>query len=371
MELVKKLWEENLELRKRNLELQAQLKEKIGVIDDMEKNADKSKVEYATNILRTVFTPGQVKKILPNNTRRIKWTVEDITSAIALRSVGSKSYNYLRDVKNIPLPCVSTLRNWISNFQLKPGTLHEVLHIMSIKGKDLAVVQKLTVLTFDEIYILNKLDLERREQKIYGPHKTCQVVMARGLFSKWKQPVFYNYSTPMSKDILLQLIKDLYSIGYTVVAVACDMGGTNVGLWAELKVGASEEIKGDEKVFNIISYFEHPSDKSLKVFTFADVSHLIKLLRNNFFDHGFLHNDDILDKTVLEELLKINSQDLKIAFNLSREHLDAKKFKRQQVKLAAQVFSRRNSKAVQYCGKKGLLSAKNWQEVSEMLQLSK
>lgn len=40
-------------------------------------------------------------------------------------------------------------------------------------------------LTFDELYISNRIDLEQKKQKIYGPYKTCQFVMAKKLFSKF------------------------------------------------------------------------------------------------------------------------------------------------------------------------------------------
>lgn len=59
---------------------------------------------------------------------------------------------------------------------------------------------------------------------------------------------------------------------------------------------------------------------------FADVSHLIKLLRNSLFDSGFNINGQTFNTSLLEELLQLNSKDLKIAFNLSRAHLDAKGF---------------------------------------------
>lgn len=125
------------------------------------------------------------------NAKRIKWSAEDISSAIALRSMSEKTYKYLREVKQLPLPCESTLRNWTASFDTKPGILKDVLKIMRSKGEDLSATDKITVLTFDEICISNILDLERREQKIYGPHKTCQFVMARSLFTKWKQPIYY------------------------------------------------------------------------------------------------------------------------------------------------------------------------------------
>lgn len=49
---------------------------------------------------------------------------------------------------------------------LIPEVLKDVLKIMQSKEKDLSVTDKIIILIFDEIYILNMLDLELREQKI-------------------------------------------------------------------------------------------------------------------------------------------------------------------------------------------------------------
>lgn len=75
----------------------------------MKQDIQNSGKKIAADILHTIFTPGQVKKIISANESRIKWTIEDITSAIALRSVSARAYNYLREVLKIPLPCVATL----------------------------------------------------------------------------------------------------------------------------------------------------------------------------------------------------------------------------------------------------------------------
>jgi len=160
----------------------------------------------AFDALQLVFTPGQVKKLMFSKDKRIKWSAEDISSAIALRSVSAKAYNYLREVKKIPLPCIQTLRNWNANFDVQPGILKDVLKIMHIKGRDLSAIEKLIVICFDEIYISNKIDLERRQQKIYGPYTKSQFIMARSLFGKWKQPIFYDFDKPMTKEILLDSI---------------------------------------------------------------------------------------------------------------------------------------------------------------------
>lgn len=78
MKELKELKEENTQLANKNLQLQAELKEKSNKIEDMEQ--DNSGKKTAADILRTTFTPTQVKKIISANKNRIKWTSEDIIS---------------------------------------------------------------------------------------------------------------------------------------------------------------------------------------------------------------------------------------------------------------------------------------------------
>lgn len=70
-------------------------------------------------VLRKVFTPSQIAKLMSSTNSRIRWSSEDIKSAIYLRSLSPKAYKYLRNVKKIPLPSATTLQNWIENNNLK------------------------------------------------------------------------------------------------------------------------------------------------------------------------------------------------------------------------------------------------------------
>lgn len=108
-------------------------------------------------------------KLKLSTNSRIYWSPEDILSAIGLRALSPKAYKYLRNVKKIPLPCASTLQNWVVKFNTSPGILNDVLKIMASKGNNLSITEKLTVLTFDELYVSNKLEIERTQQKVYGP----------------------------------------------------------------------------------------------------------------------------------------------------------------------------------------------------------
>lgn len=111
------------------------------------------------------------------------------------------------------------------------------------------------------------MDVERKEQKVYGPHEYFQVMMARGLFNKWKQPVFYDYDQPITKDIIVKIIQELYDSGYPVVAVTCDLGPKNKAVWNELGVGLDDPENCS---------FPHPSDENLQICTFFDPPHLLK-----------------------------------------------------------------------------------------------
>jgi len=215
------------------------------------------------------------------------------------------------------------------------------------------------------------LDLERREQQIYGPCKTCQFVMARGFFKKWKQPVYYNYDEPMSREILFAVLQHLHRAGYIVVAITCDMGPTNMKVWRDLNIGINISDRSDNNI--IITekqcYITHPLDKLLKIYFYADVPHLLKLARNNLFDSGFCLKGNIVNKSCLEELVKLNANDLKTAHKLSTTHLDATGTRRQNVKLAAQIFSNTNSSAIRWCGSNGFLHSDNWEHTADVLKL--
>lgn len=201
------------ELLKENEILSTQVAQLQAEVSKLKNNNQKEAEAIVTNILCKVFTPGQISMLL-SSSNCVQWSSEDIMSAISLRALNPKAYKYLRNVKKIPLPCLITLHNWVSSFNVFPELLKEVLNIMSTKERNLSAIEKLTVLTFDDVYVLNKLDIDRKQQKVYGSHKTCLFIMARGLFYNWRQPIYYNFDTSMSQDILFTVIQHLYNINY-------------------------------------------------------------------------------------------------------------------------------------------------------------
>uniref|UniRef100_A0A1Y1MIA0 Transposable element P transposase-like RNase H domain-containing protein n=1 Tax=Photinus pyralis TaxID=7054 RepID=A0A1Y1MIA0_PHOPY len=111
----------------------------------------------------------------------------------------------------------------------------EVLRLMKFKGKSMTNMQKVTILSFDEVYLSDEICFDKQEQRIIGPCKSAQVVMARGLFSDWKQPIYFKFDQAMTKAILFEIIRKVEPY-YTVVAIVCDMGASNQGLWKSFDI---------------------------------------------------------------------------------------------------------------------------------------
>ena len=109
--------------------------------------------------------------------------------------------------------------------------------------------------------------------EVYGSHKKVQVAQVRSLTHSWKQPVYVNFDTTMTKELLFTLIRELEDSGIWICAIVFDMGNTKL----------IKELKLSPENF----YFSHPSSPSRKVFAFPDVPHLLKLFRNHLLDQGY------------------------------------------------------------------------------------
>lgn len=342
-----KLNEKIRELEKQNRQLTQQFE------------MDKLKFQKYENALASVFTPGQIKKLTkPEKGKAIRWSPEDIASAISLRSVSPKAYRYLR-ANNYPLPSLSTLRSWVTTFDVSPGILKNVISLMNKKSRDMSKFERISVLSFDEMYVSNKIDIDKKHEQRIGPHKSCQTVMVRGLFSKWKEPIYYQFDQPMTKEILETIISELFRANFEVVAITSDMGAGNLALWSKLDIGHNKNC-----------YFLHPCDDSLKIFVYADVPHLIKLARNHLIDHGFIIDNCVVNIDYFKVLLNISTSELTLAHKLTEHHLNLKGSMRQRVRPAVQIFSNSVAKAIEYAGKYGLMPTNSeWQKAADCVQL--
>jgi Transposase protein len=288
-------------------------------------SSKKHQTDQMIRLLKSILTENRIDLLLRKK-RRVNWTSDEISSAFTLRYYSQKAYLYVKNKLKYPLPGLSTLRRWALKININEGILNDVFKFLSLAGENLTDFERTVVLAFDEIKLKSIYEYEVVSDKIVGPHSQLQVVMARGLFSKWKQPIFIGYDQKMTKEILLEIITQLSKIAYNVVACVSDCGSSNVGLWKNLGVDYNH------------TFFTHPITNK-NIYMFADAPHLLKLLRNWLIDTGFILNDkSIINKKPLLDLIE-HTDEVNVVFKISMQHITVEKAARQKVRMAAQLLS--------------------------------
>lgn len=224
---------------------------------------------------------------------------------------------------------------------MRRGVLHGVFNLLEAAGSAMSNIEKLVVLQYDEVKVHEKYEYDKKNDEIVGPHRYLQVVNARSLCGKWKQPIFADFDQKITKDILNTLCVKLHEAGFRVVACVSDCGPTNTGLWTILGVSWQKP------------WIKHPCIDR-KIFFFADAPHMLKLVRNWLLDSGFLLKNG--EKVTKEPLLKLiaNQKEVSSIHKLTRQHVDCQGPSRQRVSLAAQLLSHTTSTALFTYGEEDL-----------------
>lgn len=295
--------------------------------DKRKRNRQAAVESKITEKLKTIFTQNQLDLLLGSK-KIVRWTNEEISVALTLRYLGKRTYLYLKRKCHFPLPSLSTLNRWITNINVRKGFFGDIFRLMKTAGEKMDGHEKVAVLMYDEMKVKETYEYDQKFEQVIGPHKQMQVIVLRGIFSNWKQPIFLDFDTSITPEIVSTAIQKTQACGFDVVACVSDMGGGNYGMWKKLNVSVDKP------------WFENPSDPLKKVFMFPDAPHMLKLLRNWFLDTGFQLNDNIVvDKSPIVALLELDSNELKVCHKLSEKHVLCEGAERQNVRLAAQLFS--------------------------------
>ena len=110
------------------------------------------------------------------------------------------------------------------------------------------------VLSFDEMKVESVLEYDPAADEVMGPFNYVQVVMARGLFKNWKQPIYIGFDQSMTKEIIMEIIEKLNEKNINVVAIVSDNCPANTSCWKEL--GAVDYNN---------PFFPHPITKTMYV----------------------------------------------------------------------------------------------------------
>ena len=174
-----------------------------------------------------------------------------------------------------------------------------IIEALRLKSQTWAPQNKLVIIAIDEMKIREGLTYDKGRDVIEGYcgennrlASHALVFMVRGIVDKWKQSVGYFLSSgPMSgteiKKILLDCIARLDMIGLTAMAVIGDQGSNNQNLFSTILKATPDH-----------PYFMY-NDR--KVFTIYDPPHLLKNIRNNLKNHGYVVNEHDISWKHIEE----------------------------------------------------------------------
>ncbi len=286
--------------------------------------------KIVTEALSPFFQPSQIRCFLKGNWSVVRgWEPETIQMAMTLKLLHRLTYDYLREKKIIPLPGRSTLRDYFRSFTISEGYLESVSRLIAVKVQSMSPIQRLTCLSMDEIHLRSDISYDKQTDRVIGPHKAANVVMARGLCNPWKVPVFYQHNAKLTKDTLMDIVKRLESEGLHVLSLVTDQGSNNLGLARDLDVTPDQPG------------FQHPTREEEKIFFLYDMPHLVKSLRNNFLDYGFVlpSGETVTAAPMFRLLEELEAGHYKTSYKLSRKHLLVKGADRQRVHLATELFS--------------------------------
>ena len=123
----------------------------------------KKKLEILTQYLSPFFTPAMINCFFRGTWKRVKnWSKDDIVMALTIRLLSRKTYILIRRRKLIPLPGLSTLKNYFKHFTLNQGFFAAVVPILSVYAAKLTPLQKIVGILFDEVnFFINERHLPK------------------------------------------------------------------------------------------------------------------------------------------------------------------------------------------------------------------
>ena len=275
----------------------------------------------------------------PSASKRKQYSKDDISTGLVLHNISPKAYKYLRSNKLLLLPCRNTLNKWLENVKFSPGLQEDGLNLVQKRIEGMDAKESLACLVFDEMEVNRKIEYDSSLKQVLGPCKKVQVVVLRGLMTKWKETIYYQFDQNISLDVLNYLIVQCEKRSIKIKAAVCDLGNKTL----------LSQINFSQLNNSIVN----PADQSREVFFFPDAPHLMKLWRNHCIDKSYLFPDEegkyhSLGKHDFVELMKADSNELKLCPKLKQLHVDAQGSERQRVRLAAELFSSSVSKALLY-----------------------
>lgn len=308
--------------------------------------------EFYRKTVDLPFLPKVITNMQLSHKPKTAWSDEEKRAALCIFFKSPTTYRFLLS-NGFILPSTSTLGIYIRNFKLKPGFNKKVFENLKQKAGTMEDKDKKCILLFDEMDIKENVEFCKKTGRILGfedlgefgcrpvPAKRVLVLMLRGIYSEWKLPLCYYFSSTGAKAEELQNIvstnlEQLKRCDLKVVGIVCDQSTTNQKCFRLLNVSADRP------------YFYHESEKYYAIF---DVPHLLKSVRNNLLQNDFIINSldlDFISWRYIKDIYALDrsSGSARALVKLTNKHIYPNNFQKMSVRLASQIFSNSVSAAM-------------------------
>ena len=312
---------------------------------DKQKQFTKQEAIYAVGQHLSGHALTLVQTQIINSDRKAqgrRWTIKDKAIALSLYHSSPKTYRIL--CKIITLPSRSTLANSVKDLNIQPGFSQALLHAFRSKVKVIPPEDRVCAVVFDEmsikaglVYFKGSDTIEGLQDlgPILGKSQTIAthalVFMARGINRKWKQPIGYfltgsTVAPAILKMLIVEAVTQCKSVGLTPILLLCDQGSNNRSCLETLLNVTVEQ-----------PYFRHGDDTVIVMY---DPPHLVKNIRNNLKNNGFVVDGNSVSWDHLEAFYEADSKFTeRFARKLTAKHLQLPAFTSMKVRYAAQILS--------------------------------
>jgi len=226
-----------------------------------------------------------------------------IMLCLLLHIKSPSGYSFLRNNNIMPLPCVRTVRNYLSTINTSCGFDDNFFELFKKRLKSKNIMQRHGLIVFDEISVRENLAVKSHSLSYAGlvdfgkedetctelPKATTLDDLANHGLVLLFQPLADNYSQPIAVfasrgpvkgltlvKLLIKATILLEKAGALIHGFISDSALTNRKVWSELGISG--------KLNNCNSHIEHFNDPKRKFFAFSDTSHLIKNVRNRIYN---------------------------------------------------------------------------------------
>ncbi|CAB3238210.1 unnamed protein product [Arctia plantaginis] len=216
------------------------------------------------------------------------------------------------------------------------------MSLLKLKVGQMTETEKNCSVMIDAMSLKANLFFNIKEDKITGfheieglqspePAKNALVIMVRGMFVNWKQPISYAFISECRnyEEInkwIDKVLQKLFEIGLNVRIFVSDQG-------SDLMKAAKQRSVSIKRPYFFIN--------DRKIYYIFDAPHLIKNVRNNLMQYDFHFGDSIAK---YDHIVKFYNQDIKkslrLAPKLNDSHIKPTNFEKMKVCYATQLLSK-------------------------------